>query len=370
MDTKKRPDCPTASRLKQIINCPKSFLLEKQFPNEETEASKRGTYFHLCVENWLERQILPVDMTADDAEAVKYCIDVFTANRPTAAEYETETRFYINRYGKTLFSGQIDAFWRIGDRAGVFDWKSGERAVDEATDNLQLMAYAWLMFDNIKELQTVEVNIVAPFVKNGKRHTKATYRRADIDAVEPQLLTIIEQATEPTAPYAADVGDYCQYCRARSVCEIQTHNAQQLAAGDSFAVIDAGNAVELFEKLEVFNKRKLEAEKWAESLQKRLELYVAESKDDRFTFERGRKLDTFDTLKTFSAVEQILPPTDFLDCCKVNKKALVDKLSAVAGLPKSKAEKTLMDAAERVGAINRTFAKSKLVLKTERAGNE
>ena len=124
--------------------------------------------------------------------------------------------------------------------------------------------------------------------------------------------------------------------------------------------------------IELFNKHKLEAERWANALKERLEAYVAETKDERFTMKKGRRMDTYDTVKTFSAVSQIVSAEKFLTACKINKTALIDLVAEVSGINKSKANEAFETACENVGAIKRCFAKDVLILtnNNERQENE
>lgn len=73
--------------------------------------------------------------------------------------------------------------------------------------------------------------------------------------------------------------------------------------------------------------------------------------------------DTYDTVKTFSAVSQIVSAEKFLTACKINKTALINK---------SKANEAFETACENVGAIKRCFAKDVLILtnNNERQENE
>lgn len=358
-----RPTCITASMLKRVVSCPKSYLLGINIPDRETEASLRGTYFHKCVENYILNKMLSDEVDSDDKLAIEYCAEKFNAFRPPNADFDLEKRFYIYDNEKLMFSGQIDAFYITEEGAFLFDWKSGERAVEEAVENLQMMSYAWLLFKNFSELKKVQVNIISPFVKNGKRSTTAIYSRSDIEAVEPKILEIIRQANSEDAPYAKEVGDYCHFCKARAICEVQMKNATSIAPlTDDYSVVSSENAVDIYQKLEIFNKRKLEAEKWADALKERLEKYVLETKDERFTFKKGRKLEVYDTFKTFSAVSQIIPAEKFLTACKVNKTQLIDIVSEISGINKNKASQAFENACENVGAITRTFAKDSLVL--------
>jgi DNA helicase II / ATP-dependent DNA helicase PcrA len=124
--------------------------LLRPMPNRPFVETKRGTQFHLWVENHYKHRTLwdPFDLPGSEAMGVltdqdlKEMQDNFHASEwsklsPIALEWDFDLKI-ANRYIK----GRIDAIFKINNRVVIVDWKTGKKA---NSDQLQLAIYraAW-----------------------------------------------------------------------------------------------------------------------------------------------------------------------------------------------------------------------------------
>ena len=343
-----RPECITASGLGRVIACPRSFQLEKLCPQSESEFAAEGTRKHELMAEWNRKFFANVSAEFAADEDVLFCqremmnIAVSRDAWGGNVRHLIEERLFL---GDRL-SGQID-YARVGrnGKALVIDYKFGVGQVASAFENPQLMAYALLIFVNFHYVEKCDVCILQPNAF-GRKMTKATYTIDMVDAMLDKVNAIIDKANSDDAPYADSIGDYCQYCRAKAICDRQKQNAIEVAENTGVEVesnftITADNCVEVFDRLQHVKDRFNQAKKYLDSVQANLEAFARENPDCGLGFKAGARVFKCSDIRAFlgdymaqtgASYEDILP------ALKIEKKGL-DEVSKAKGIkPKELAE--------------------------------
>ena len=271
-----------ASAFARVWACPASLRLEDGLPNEANMASERGEYLHRIMETGLNPDIV-AELTDEEKQGLKYVYERLAEiehNHGEVLEEKKELALeYKDKQGNKLLSGRIDKVYIVEDGIDIIDYKFGTLSVESAEKNLQLACYAFLYVTNNPELANnarVRVHIIAPFAI-GKKYSTAFYTVEEIrDIIGTQIIEAIHRAKAENASFASDVGEHCRYCRAIGICPKQKENAEIVVAeGENMLkqgdfAITQDNALEIFEQLEEWNKRKFQAEKHVEKVRENL----------------------------------------------------------------------------------------------------
>lgn len=140
---------------------------------------------------------------------------------------------------------------------------------------------------------------------------------------------------------------------------------------NTFLSTGAGNALEItrenaFEmalKIRKYKQARAQADKFAEIVEAKITEMLANGVEiEGLSLGTGRRVDTYDTQKTFDAVSQILSAEKFLQNCKINKTGLLKELQLATGLSKKATEETFNRVCEEVGAVSHGQGKPTLKL--------
>jgi RecB family exonuclease len=166
------------SRIKAFQTCPKQFYhvnVLKQFPYQETDATRYGTAFHLAAEEFI-RDGTPVPPQFEFArEALEWL-----AAQPgeKLCEYKLGLTDRLEPCAfdapDVWFRGIVDLVIIDGDRARIVDYKSGASARYADKGQLELMAMA--MFRHFPQIKQIKAGL---FFVVAKSLTRAKYRRKD-----------------------------------------------------------------------------------------------------------------------------------------------------------------------------------------------
>ena len=370
-----------ASAFARVWACPASLRLEDGLPNEANMASERGEYLHRIMETGLNPDIV-AELTDEEKQGLKYVYERLAEiehNHGEVLEEKKELALeYKDKQGNKLLSGRIDKVYIVEDGIDIIDYKFGTLSVESAEKNLQLACYAFLYVTNNPELANnarVRVHIIAPFAI-GKKYSTAFYTVEEIrDIIGTQIIEAIHRAKAENASFASDVGEHCRYCRAIGICPKQKENAEIVVAeGENMLkqgdfAITQDNALEIFEQLEEWNKRKFQAEKHVEKVRENLEKYVNESKDERFEWKQGARVIQYTAKDVYSYFKQLIPPDKFIDFCKPQVMKLVEYVSGLSRRSKTQEKKELDEALLSAG-VGVNYNKSKLILKKQRKRKE
>ena len=343
-----RPDCITASGFGRVIACPRSFQLEKLCPQSESEFAAEGTRKHELMAEWNRKFFANVPAEFASDEDVLFCQREMMNIAESPDCWGSTVRHYIEQrlYLGDRLSGQMDfAYVRRSGKALVIDYKFGVGQVASAFENPQLMAYALLIFANFSYVEECNVCILQPNAF-GRKITKATYTIDMSTDMIDKVNAIIDKANSEDAPYADSIGDYCQYCRAKAICERQKQNAIEVAENTGVEVasnstITADNCLDIFDRLQHFKDRFTQAKKYLDSVQANLEAFARENPNCGLGFKAGARVLKCTDIRAFlgdymartgATYEDILP------ALKIEKKGL-DEVSKAKGIkPKELAE--------------------------------
>ena len=204
---------PSASGMQRIALCPGSWLAERAYPEESSEAAEAGTRLH----KHMELGTLPED--PEEAEAVEWCrtqerllLEKYVA--PMGADRVLrEVRWWA---ADGSFSGQGDVAYVHDGCALIVDYKFGRVPVPAAASNMQLAALAKLAFDNLADIKVVFCAILQPFAR-GSWRLAVRYQLADMPQLRRYFGNLLAEAERPGARRVPGE-EQCRYCRARAAC--------------------------------------------------------------------------------------------------------------------------------------------------------
>jgi RecB family exonuclease len=159
------------SRIKAFENCPKQFYhvhVLKQFPFQETEATRYGTEFHLACEEFV-RDGVPVPPKFAFVTAALEALKALPGDKH--CELKMGLRADLTPCGfydkDVWFRGIVDLLIVDGGSARIVDYKTGKNAKYADTGQLQLMALSvFKHFPQVKRVRAGLLFVVAnAFVK-------------------------------------------------------------------------------------------------------------------------------------------------------------------------------------------------------------
>lgn len=244
MGAKKTHSIFSASSSDRWLNhCAGSIRLSEKAPEEaESEAASEGTEAHACLEFMLKNKKHTTKWFRDEGgrpqlitdrwskEMITHAVEAaqYIFNRvKEGAELLCETRSDLS-YIHTGMYGTLDA--AIVEDFGalwVFDYKYGMRIV-EPTKNTQLIYYA---LGIAKQYRFNFSEVVFTIIQPRADHPEGTIRtwRCSVDflkSYEKIFKEGVERCLAENAPLSA--GDWCTFCKARSICpELSTHALKQ-----------------------------------------------------------------------------------------------------------------------------------------------
>lgn len=338
-----RKGLPSASAFGRLALCPGSFMMEKDCPDETSDAASEGTLLHAYMEQLLTGE--PWEGTQLTAEQVELCEralrlldgvkEKIMGNYPDASFslVSTEERRFLSDWIEGgEYSGQWDALIKVNAECDgfllVLDWKFGRVEVEPAEANRQLEALVPLAARKASEEGISHSGIYAAIIQPRVAGPASVtfYYEGDIEQAEERSLAVAKAAMDPDAPrYCSE--EACRYCRAKAVC----HEAAAMVQQASLIATER-DKWELFsaeEKVQAYRLAKL-AKKWAAAVEYRFEQDVAAGLIPGFEMGPGRTSFTVtDPSGAFSALNSEYPEAvtaeAFAGCCKVSITEL-DKL--------------------------------------------
>lgn len=325
---------PSASGMQRIALCPGSWLAERAYPEESSEAAEMGTRLH----KHMELGTLPED--PEEAEAVEWCrrqeqmlLERYVA--PMGADRVLrEVRWWA---ADGSFSGQGDVVYVHEGCALIVDYKFGRVPVPAAASNMQLAALAKLAFDNLAGVNVVFCAILQPFASRQEPRV-VRYQLADVPQLRRYFGNLLAEAARPGARLVPGE-EQCRYCRARAACPACMALLSAVAGNDSLsgsgvttALRSSGQSVaELWsdwapeKKAEAVRLAGL-AKKWAEAVERRAKADLkAGFAIPGFRLSAGRKsFKITDAQGAFGQLNALIGLTgeEFAGCCTVKISAL------------------------------------------------
>lgn len=196
---------------------------------EDSPASQRGTLLHELVAD--AKRALPEDLTEEEVVAVNACrehlkgiLNTKWADVAFQLEVSLQTRLPIP--GRPLedinLRGKLDVLMVEGDRyATVIDWKFGRFEPPAAKDNVQMMAYAYLVFRNKPSIAAVTCRLVCPLIGESAIVTEHVWDRSFFEYMQTILSDIVIRYLDPGAKPHLNPS-ICRYCASANRCPEMT----------------------------------------------------------------------------------------------------------------------------------------------------
>ena len=244
----------SASSSKQWLHCPPSARLQEPFPNESSVYAAEGTWAHeLCeykVKKYLhERKKRPqseffteeIEQATDIyAEFVISIIEGMKQNGVEPLCFVEERLDFSNIVPEGFGTGDMIILGKDEQGRGLLhicDYKNGKGVFVDAHENSQMMLYATgalNAYGYIYEIETVRMSIIQPRLENiSTFEMSADDLRAWGESIKPIAQMAFEGKGEQHP------GDWCRFCRAKSVCKACMEEALALAR-EEFLDLDGG----------------------------------------------------------------------------------------------------------------------------------
>jgi uncharacterized protein DUF2800 len=220
---------PSGSTFSRIVQCPASHVLSQKarelgtVAHETSPDSERGTLLHKAYE-LQNADGLSVSEVAD-YEAIMAQREEITAEwLPNGLPVKriAEERFWLHAGLRPKLSGKVDELLIQGDRALLFDVKSGRGQVDEPAANTQLRIYAMLAKVRWPQLESVTVAVLSPHY----RYTPHTFNAAELETIRDETLGILAALDYEAAP---SPGSHCVFCPASLICPSRRRETETLS---------------------------------------------------------------------------------------------------------------------------------------------
>lgn len=260
----------SASGSSKWLHCPPSAMLEKTFPDKETEYTREGTEAHAKAEeklnNFLNGQIKAKvdcpDKEMDEAttDYRDYVIEVLNAElvMDPSAQLMVEEEVDYSPWAPGGF-GTSDAIVISKSELHIIDFKYGKGVAVSAYKNSQLMLYtagAMRFCELLSDFQNITIHIFQP-------------RLGNIDTysfTKDELKDWLETEVKPKAKDAFlgegefNPGEWCNFCKARHTCKKRAYEMEELAAEHMGHVLSTNEIAHLLPKLK-------DIAKWTKDLQ-------------------------------------------------------------------------------------------------------
>ncbi|MEW6534798.1 MAG: DUF2800 domain-containing protein [Candidatus Auribacterota bacterium] len=236
-DTDQHIERIRASMTPIIAKCRASYPLLRDlfWGGEEANAGKA---FHKVMELHLMKQPIDWDyistyygLAEEDTEDIR--IAYFWTLKNVSFEFPITAQMFIEEqlYSDFLpLSGRPDVFWYEPPYIHFVDWKSGYKDVESPMYNLQMKAYAFMLWERYPDVEGISCSIVQPRLQQVKT---GSWERGEIKGFAEAFQQIIDECLDvENAEFTT--GAHCSDCYACMMCpafagEIQTFS--QLLGG-------------------------------------------------------------------------------------------------------------------------------------------
>lgn len=311
-----RLNLPSASTLHRVMQCPGSFRLEQQCPNQTNEHAERGTRIH----QWLNDQ--STHLTEDELDLAHSCEIVRNillkewCGNDIPEVYSKETRLYLREGLVPIASGQEDITYTCNDHFLIIDYKTGRIAPESVESNYQLRLLAVLLADDLDamdvEWEDISCAIVQPSVTWSP--CLVTYTREHIKAAKEEILEGLKASNQVDSPLIPSI-EACRYCRAKAICPALVDKTRDLAVVQDLP--KEWTTKEPEDKKALYDLSKM-AVKCAEEIQRLIkEDLKAGEQIPGLTLKKGQSKRTVDPSKAWEPLKFYLKPEDYIECCSL-----------------------------------------------------
>lgn len=209
-----------ASALLRIKECPASsgLIEDLDLPEIESGDASEGTTMHGYIADCMNGNPLEWKLiTLEQNRVINKCMEWLKAMVPDVLNGEpdqtlVEQRMTLDDNSATLV-GTPDLVLIKGDRAMLVDWKFGRIPVDQATDNIQLAAYAVLVHESYPNVRHISAFVLQPRLGNHTvMYTYRQFTKMRENIFNVIYKTFVKRKTFNPSP------DTCRYCPALRAC--------------------------------------------------------------------------------------------------------------------------------------------------------
>lgn len=220
--TDERGFYPSASSMDSELRClGKRALMAKHHnpttEKKESEDAKKGTRIHKVLEGTLSIEEL--------SDSDKWTVGIIMNQEAEAlSKYEFEGAavvrekriWYVDDLMNPRFSGKLDAYYILGNKALISDYKSGFSFNVPLDKNWQLKTQAVLVQFENENIETFTCILIHPLHPDSLRE-EITYTRAQVDGFRRQMLAGLDEGMIGGAPRTPSYVS-CKYCPVKFHC--------------------------------------------------------------------------------------------------------------------------------------------------------
>jgi len=208
------------SALKLYDNCPKNYFhqrVEKSVRDEGNAVTAYGERIHKALEDRLGKGE-PLSQEARRYEALCSRLEKLPEDAVLTVEEEMTLNADLEPTGwwdhDAWLRSKLDVLVRHGNKAQVYDWKTGKRRPD--FDQLEL--FALQVFKHYPEIERVKAAFI--WLKDMKLDSE-NYSRDDVPALLEKVLSKVSriEASLEHDNWPAKPSGLCNWCPCRSFCE-------------------------------------------------------------------------------------------------------------------------------------------------------
>jgi len=210
-----RNGLPSASGLHRVVECRGSLEEEKDKPESPVgdDWREEGTLLHDCAE--IEKT--PRSLNEEQRWAVRTALrlkEEFYEKYNLTGKVYKEKRLWAHRPDLTpLFSGKFDEAL-IGETVcSICDFKFGRKLVPPAAINIQMLAYAVLLWLRWPGRKFYAVAIIQPRVEEEFRFSCAAHEPEQLEEAYEMFVRVLDEAAIPGQPLSPNF-HACEYCKA------------------------------------------------------------------------------------------------------------------------------------------------------------
>lgn len=215
-----RKGLPSASGLHRVVECRGSWLAEQSRSESSIGDDWRdeGSMMH----DLAEHEKTPDYLSDEQKWAIRTAISLkekFYEDYNIRGKVHKEQRLWARRPdGTPIFSGKFDEAVVSDIIATISDYKFGRKPVPHASVNIQMLAYAILLWLEWPGREIYAVSIIQPRVEEHLRFSVASYTEADLEEAYQYFIEILDEAEAPGQPKCPSY-HACEYCKALPTCQ-------------------------------------------------------------------------------------------------------------------------------------------------------
>lgn len=193
------------SKLEQYRLCPGSCELSAGLPDEITEDAQFGTQCHEAIKSGKIENL--------NTEQVGYVEKCNEFLKKLGGSWELEVQLsYVDDNFEEVLSGTADAVRYNERKLTLVDWKFGRNPVTKCSENLQLMAYAYMAS---QKFETDEIGVII-FQPTLNVIDSYIYKPDELNHF-PELFSEIKRNCENGLQLIPSE-KACRYCKAKNIC--------------------------------------------------------------------------------------------------------------------------------------------------------